>query len=104
MSMFSGKRYATHSIDSETPLALQLLLWKLIDEKKTTAEPLDYLQVFELSPQNKDGKAVQQIIHRQKVPSRSEIHLLPIIEKPFHTTIWVIDDGDYAIMLYPNEY
>ncbi len=104
MSTFSGKRYATRSIDSKIPLILQLLLWKLIDEKQATAEPLDYLQVFKLSPQNKNGKTVQQIIHQQEIPPRSETHLFPVIEKPFRTTIWVIDDGDYATMLFPSEY
>lgn len=104
MSTFSGKRYATRNIDSAIPLAMQLLLWKLIDEKQATAEPLDYLQVFELYPKSENGKAVQQIIHRQEIPPRSEIHLFPVIEKSLRTTIWIMDNGDYSSMLFSSEY
>lgn len=60
--MFKNPRYATCGINAEIPLALQLILWKMIDEMEAAQK--DYLQVFALSSENGE----QKIIHEQEQP------------------------------------
>ncbi len=56
--MFKNARYATRGINAEIPLALQLILWKMIDEMEVAQK--DYLQVFTLSSENGEQKIVHE--------------------------------------------
>ena len=94
--MFSRNRYATARVCSEVPLILQLFMWTCID---TLQEEQDYLQVFELATVPEG----QIIIHIQEQPQYREKYLMPCV-KPLTAKIFVIDDGDYATMMFAEEY
>lgn len=72
--MFTAPRYLTRGIADDLPVDLQLTLWELLDSQLQQGEPMDYLQVFELSVEYVLGEAVQKIVHRQEVPPRLETH------------------------------
>ena len=101
--MFGTKRYATKGVANEIALDIQLVLWSLIDARKKTGK-IDYLQIFELTIENRNGIKVQKIIHRQEVPPIKDEYMVNIAE-PIDTKIWVIDsDSQYCTMMYPFEY
>ncbi|NYF23563.1 DUF960 family protein [Sporosarcina sp. JAI121] len=101
--MFDNKeqRYMTRAIAEELHSEIAILLWRLIDVKNIRVTELDYLQVFELSISN--GK--QAIIHRQEVPERQRLWILPLEDtEPIIRTIWCIDNGESQMMLFPEDY
>ena len=97
-------RYATSGIMDALPLDLQMVLWSMIDQKRGSNQELDYLQIFELTPIKQSGRYCQQIIHRQEVPPISTTTILAGVAEPLALKVWVIDDGDHATMLLPDEY
>lgn len=102
--MFESRRYATRGVASEVPLDTQIVLWGLIDERKHRREKLDYLQTFELSIECRDGEELQKVVHSQEVPAFSETSYFRLLSQPITRRVWVIDSGDYATMLFPEEY
>ena len=102
--MFTSKRYATREIAAEVGLDVQLMLWAMIDNRRKKGIELDYLQVFELSINSKDGISVQKVIHRQECPPAIDTYFLPMFETPIRMTIWAMDSGEYCMMLLPEEY
>ncbi|BBB92279.1 MAG TPA: DUF960 family protein [Methylomusa anaerophila] len=102
--MFTSKWYATRGIATEVGLDIQLTLWSMIDKRKKIGIEVDYLQVFELSINSKDGISVQKVIHRQECPPAIATYFLPIIETPIEMTIWAMDSEEYCMMLLPEEY
>ena len=58
----------------------------------------NYLQVFKLF--SKEGK--QMMVHEQEVPPYKKEYLL-IGYEPINAKIFVINDGDYATMLFAEE-
>lgn len=42
--------------------------------------------------------------HRQECPEYEKEYVIPIVEDGFTGSVWVIDDGPYATMLFPDEY
>ena len=103
MTTFGGAKYATRGIANEINIFLQIILWDLIEQKKQRHEPLDYLQIFELSTTAIRGYDRQKIIHRQEQPPFSRTHYYDIPET-YQGKIWVIDSGEYVTMLFPHEY
>ena len=95
--MFNGKRFATRGITEKVPLALQVIMWNLIDTMDITK---DYLQVFELSEEN--GK--QKIIHSQEQPPYKKEYLINTGTPFFNAKIFVIDDETHSTMLFNYEY
>lgn len=95
--MFNNSRCATRGINAEIPLALQLILWKMIDEMEVAQK--DYLQVFTLCSEN--GK--QKIIHEQEQPDYRKEYIFSS-DYLINEKIYVIDDGDYSTMLLWEEY
>ncbi len=95
--MFNNSRYATRSINAEIPLALQLILWKMIDEMEVAQK--DYLQVFTLSSENGE----QIIIHEQEQPDYRKEYVFSG-DCQIDAKIFVIDDGDHSTMLLADEY
>ena len=75
-------------------------MWGLIEKRKTIGADLDYLQIFQLSPQGR----VQKIIHSQEKPKYSNEITVPTIGTPIAARVWVIDSGEYSTMLLPSEY
>ncbi len=95
--MFNNSRYATRGINSDIPLALQLILWKMIDEMEVAQK--DYLQVFTLSSENGE----QKIIHEQEQPDYRKEYVFSG-DCQIDAKIFVIDDGDHSTMLLADEY
>lgn len=100
--MFNNK-YTTKTIASEVNLDIQLILWSMIDTWKAQDKKLDYLQVFELSIEHINGKPVQRVVHHQEIPALKHEMLFRVLE-PVDATIWVVDDVEGAVMMYPEEY
>ena len=100
--MFTNKRYITCGISNAIPEDIQLALWSMIDDFRTSTDiEVDYLQVFRLSIQN--GK--QKIIHRQEEPVyRNEILVAFIWNPVENAKIFVIDDGAHSTMMLAEEY
>ena len=94
--MFPIKRYATAQICKTVSPWLQSFMWRCIDQLSIDA---DYLQVFELS----EDHGMQKIIHKQEIPEYSKEYLISCA-KPLSAKIFVINDGEYATMLFANEY
>lgn len=99
----------TKAIQEEVPAAIQLALWGLIDVRVEENAELDYFQIFELSP-SEDGEE-QVVLHRQEVPlwekkSQFALSTPPIRSevKPFTGKIWVLDQQEYQMMLFPSDY
>ena len=94
--MFPLKRYVTARISDEVPFTLQIFMWACIDMLEVEA---DYLQIFELTATSKG----QKIAHKQEQPPYRKEYLIPCAN-PLSTKIFVIDDGEYATMLFAGEY
>ena len=94
--MFPKQRLATRAICERISFELQVYMWHCIDALEVEQ---DYLQVFRLF--NKDGK--QMMVHEQEVPPYKKEYLLVGYE-PIDAKIFVINDGDYATMLFAEEY
>jgi hypothetical protein len=94
--MFSSNRYATARVSEEVPFELQLFMWMCIDGLGGEA---DYLQVFELTA----TPEVQRIVHTQEQPEYRQEYLIKC-DKPLSAKIFVIDDVEYATMLFAEEY
>ena len=94
--MFPKQRLATRSICEQIPFELQVYMWYCIDSLDIER---DYLHAFTLL--HKDGK--QMMVHEQEVPPYKKEYLL-VGYKPLDAKIFVINDGDYATMLFAEEY
>ena len=94
-------RYMTRGIAEHLPISLQTHLWGYIEDLANIMEA-DYLQVFRLK---KDGSKLT-IIHSQEVPEYEKKHELIVDDSMeiYEETIFVIDDGPYATMLWASEY
>ncbi len=100
--MFDNKKYITSGVNDRIPQITQLLMWNAIDEARKKTE-LDYLQVFDLLPEVKDGLLMQKVIHHQEKPQyKNCIYLM--CDNPISAKVFCIDDGDHSTMLLANEY
>ena len=94
--MFSLNRFATARVSEEIPLDFQVFMWACID---MLGDEADYLQVFDLAA-TPEG---QRIVHIQEQPEYREEYLIQS-DKPLSAKIFVIDDVEYATMLFADEY
>ena len=94
--MFSRRRCVTARVSREMDPITQFFLWSCIDMLTVKA---DYLQIFELVAVPNGLK----VIHSQEVPEYKKEYLIPC-KKPLSAKIFVIDDGQYATMLFADEY
>ena len=97
--MFDGKKFVTRGVANELHPILQQVLWNMIFSIPCTQ---DYLQVFDLSPGVRNGRPTQIIAHHQEIPTYSNRYEIPF-PTPVSVKVFVIDDEDYATMLYPEE-
>jgi hypothetical protein len=104
MALFASERYATIGVSNTLDIRLQLFLWALIDERKQKGAKLDYLQVFELSVERVSGEELQKVIHRQEQPAYAKSQCYRCPWPPLACKVWVIDDGGFSTMLFPDEY
>lgn len=103
--MFENKsnRYITRGVNDEVDIRLQFLMWSIIDNLNEKGNvKVDYLQVFKL---RKEGAFIV-IKHYQEVPKYKKAYTLELedIELNNNLKIYVIDSGEYATMLLPEEY
>jgi len=103
LARFKGNRYLTRGIQSEVGLAMQIILWSLIDQDVEDGKEMDYLQVFILKP-SADNFNLQRIEQRQEMPDRLRVVSLDAGEPPISAKIFVIDSGEYSTMMLSNEY
>ena len=97
--------YATRGVAESVPLDLQLLLWRLVEAVEEENPVTDYLHIFECSQVRHLGKWCQQkVLHRQEQPPLCYELVVDGVSAPFFGVIWVIKDGEYATMLFPEEY
>lgn len=103
--MFDKERYETKGINERMPLEYRILMWEMIREAGKTHK-LDYLQVFEFSKKAGEGNVFRQrIVHKQECPAyREEMEISISGEVCVEGKVYVIDDGDYATMLWAEEY
>jgi len=96
---FKGARYVTRGINGSVTYELQLLLWDLIDQLDVEQ---DYLQVFKLE----DKRGEVKLTHRQEEPDYRKDYILKAKEFSIEmdNKIFVIDDGEYATMMFASEY
>jgi len=100
--MFNNPRYITSGFQSTIPLATQLILFQMINNLKVVKHT-DYLQVFTLSVENHEGRAVQKIVHTQEEPLVTNTYFFPL--EPFVSAkVFVIDDEDHHTFLLAEEY
>lgn len=92
----SKGRYLTRGVDSEIPLALQVFMWKCIDE---LPQEHDYLQVFNIE---QNGKLLV-ITHTSEQPEYSRKYIFAD-EMVLNAKVYVIDDGEHCTMLLAEEY
>ena len=97
--MFEKERYATPGVTATIPPILQLMMWATIDFWGYEGTQLSYFQFFHLSV--KDG--VQIIRHFQEEPPKEE-EIAITVTVPVTDSVYVVDDGEYAIMLLASEY
>lgn len=96
-------KYKTRVIDAEIPFEIQDVLWHLFIILKQSQKPIDYLHVFGLSIEPKTQR--QTIHHRQEVLKyKKTVHVTLTTTKPIHHTIWIIEEADYLMMLFPSNY
>lgn len=96
---FNGSRYVTSGINGGLSMELQAIIWELIDQLEVEQ---DYLQVFNLEVVDDAIK----LTHRQEEPDYVQGYLLKSKEISIESDnrIFVIDDGEYATMMFSYEY
>lgn len=95
--MFTNERYVTREVAERVPIGIQLLMWDLVEK----LEERDYLQIFELTPK---GSEIVEIIHKQEMPEVMSIYKIKNNEIKDEMKLYVIDNGEYSMMMFTYEY
>lgn len=95
-------RYVTRAINGELNIEIQVLLWELLDSiANERKNKMDYLQVFEIKCNGNNVK----IINRQEQPAITKEMVLELGGLEIKDAIiWIIDESDYQMMLFPSDY
>ena len=96
--MFEGEKHITSGVDAKIPVEQQERMWDMIEIARVENE-LDYLQIFELSKY----KSIQKIIHKQEQPEFERQYLMAA-DEIVREKVYVIDSGEYCMMLLAKEY
>ena len=89
-------RFITANATERIPIETQIVLWLMYDRMKGEK---DYLQIFILHAREDE----QEIIHKQENPPKWE-GLIYDTETPVTEKVYIIDYGEYEIMLLAEEY
>ena len=100
----ASQRFITKNIADKINPLLQLYLCMLVEKRIVAGEAVDYLQIFELSVESKDGQPIQKIMHRQEQPEYSCTSYFEGMWEPVICKIWIIDNEEYSTMLFPEDY
>lgn len=96
-------RYVTKTISEEVSLEVQALLWRLMDILKAKRkEQMDYLQIFEIMINKKHI----YILNKQEKPPILEKFVFgnSFINNSNKIVVWIIDDHEKQVMLFPSDY
>lgn len=96
-------RYVTRGVNEEVDIRLQLIMWSMIDKLKYEGDvELDYLQVFKI---RKEGNKIV-INQSQEVPEYACTYEIELddIRIDNEIKLYVIDNGEYSMILFPAEY
>lgn len=104
-SGWSGARYATVGVMETITMEVQYTLWSMVDLLRQHADiPMDYLQIFELSPSPDPSDSLNQtIVHSQEEPPYKATNSMHV-DKPVTAKIFVVFEADYATMMLASEY
>jgi hypothetical protein len=95
-------KYVTKKINEKLDVEIQALLWMLMDIlSRKRKDKMDHLQIFNIATTNKHIK----IINRQEHPYFEEEFVFAkdsIVNE--NSTVWIIDEPDKQIMLFPRDY
>lgn len=92
-------RYMTMVVAEELSLEHKQVILNYIHNHK--AQLTDYLQVFEFYIENDQ----QWLIQCQEQPERKTTIFVPLINSwPIERKVWVMDEGDHVMLLFPEDY
>lgn len=101
-------RYITKGISDSLPVPYQVLLWHMIDNLRDNGKKLDYLQVFEIRTETStDGRLkTLAVTHSQEQPKykMQYVFFVNLDSDSVNGKIYVIDDTNYATMLWADEH
>jgi hypothetical protein len=100
IELFDGPRYITKGVNESINIFLQLAIWDMISSIPCEK---DYLQIFKLSSEVKDGKKIQIICQSQEVPPYEKTFSF-YCEEPVTAKLFCIDSEEYSTMLLAEEY
>ena len=101
--LFDGPKYKTSGVENYVPEEVQLAIWSFIESRRNQKIPLDYLQVFNLRPIQKEGLTFQLIECQQEVPEYRDV-ITVVCDKPITDKLYLIDDRSHCTLLRSNEY
>lgn len=108
---FRGKRYLTRGIIATIEPIVQFAIWDYLDAfVEAHPNEVDYLQIFRLKTEFREGKLTLVVNHEQEVPKviQNEALLFPatdmINEKVYVISDWDEKGNEYATMLLASEY
>lgn len=92
-------KYMTRAVSEELSFEHKQFILKFIFINREKLK--DYLQVIEFCIENNE----QFLIQRQEVPKRKTKILLTLKEtEPISKTVWVMDQNDHVMILFPEDY
>lgn len=99
------ERYSTKRVMEEASEELRRLIWNIVDSFTSgrKQDETDYLQYFELSLAERNGHAMQRIIHRQEQPPFVEETIYEV-DRPIEGAIIVYDEIARTILMFAEEY
>jgi hypothetical protein len=92
-------RYMTKAVSDELSEEHLLFIFQYLDQHQNQLN--DYLQVFEFYIE--EGQ--QWLNQRQEVPNRETTIFVEINNaRPIERNVWVMDQSDYVMILFPKDY
>lgn len=96
--MFTNEKYLTREVADRVPIEMQMLMWNLIEEIEVEK---DYLQIFELIPNSSE---FVEIVHKQEIPEFTFNYRVKNCGIETKMKLYIIDNGDYSMMMFNHEY
>ena len=96
--MFTNEKYLTREVADRVPIEMQMLMWNLVEEIEVEK---DYLQIFELIP---NGSEFVEIVHKQEIPEFTFNYIVKNCGIETKMKLYIIDNGDYSMMMFSHEY
>lgn len=92
--------YITIGIKQFIKEDLQMLLLSLYNNLE---DEKDYLQIFYLSKEIRQGKVFQRIVHKQEVPEYKMEYMIED-DDAVDAKVFLIEEGEYLVMMLADEY